>query len=48
MALLEPFQYAKMINRYKNKLQIKVTSHNQIWVLTNHGYDVTVISDTDQ
>lgn len=51
VALLEPFQPVRCINRYRRRLRMPVVNHNsngKIWVFTNHGYEVTVVSNTDQ
>lgn len=51
VALLEPFQHYRNINRYKNRLRMQDAKYNkygQIWVFINQGYDVTIINDTDQ
>lgn len=49
VALLEPFQHVRFINRYRRRLKMPKAMHNcngKIWIFTNHGFDVTVVSDS--
>lgn len=51
VALMEPFQHVRTINRYKERLKMPHACHNvngKIWVFTNHGYDTSVISNSEQ
>ncbi|KAH0755697.1 hypothetical protein KY290_025967, partial [Solanum tuberosum] len=44
-------QPATCINRNRKRLRMPKVAHNnngKIWVFTNHGYDITTVSDTDQ
>lgn len=51
IALLEPFQHVRYINRYRRRLKMPRAIHNcngKIWFFANHGFDATVMSNTDQ
>lgn len=51
IALLEPFQHVSSINRYKMRLRMSGAYHNcngKIWLFTNHGLEVSVLSNSDQ
>lgn len=51
VAILEPFQHVRTINRYKHRLKTPSAFNNlngKIWVFTNHGFEATVVSNTDQ
>ncbi|KAG5575996.1 hypothetical protein H5410_056130 [Solanum commersonii] len=51
IALLEPFQHTRHINRYRSRLQMPLMFHNcngKIWLFVNHGFIATLISDTEQ
>lgn len=51
VALLEPFQAVRHINKYRRRLKMPLGTHNnngKIWLFTNHGFDVSVVSNSDQ
>ncbi|XP_047264042.1 uncharacterized protein LOC124896540 [Capsicum annuum] len=51
ITLLEPFQHTTTIQRYRNRLKMPLVVHNlngKIWFFANHGFDVTVVSSTEQ
>lgn len=51
IALLEPFQHRRTINKYKNRIQMSLVLHNylgKIWFFVNHGFIVNIITDTEQ
>lgn len=46
VALLEPFQSVRSLNRYRRRLRMPMVTHNisgNIRVFDNHGYDVAVV-----
>ncbi|XP_059285583.1 uncharacterized protein LOC132039048 [Lycium ferocissimum] len=51
IALMEPFQHFRHIQRFRRRLGMKYAHHNcngKIWFFVNDNIDVEVIQDTDQ
>ncbi|KAK4737677.1 hypothetical protein R3W88_001374 [Solanum pinnatisectum] len=51
VALFEPFQEVRHINKYRRRLRMPLGIHNsngKIWLYINHGFDVSVMSNLDQ
>ncbi|XP_060194965.1 uncharacterized protein LOC132624161 [Lycium barbarum] len=51
MALMEPFQHFRHIERFRRRLGMRYAHHNcngTIWFFINNNTDVEVIQDTDQ
>lgn len=51
IALIEPFQHIRTINRYRNRIQMPSVYYNcneKIWCFVNHDFDVVVIVDREQ
>ncbi|KAG5605425.1 hypothetical protein H5410_026917 [Solanum commersonii] len=51
IALLEPFQQVRTINRYRRRLSAPEAFHNtngKIWLFVNNGLNATLISNSDQ
>lgn len=51
LALLEPFLHVRTINRYRRRLKMPFVTHNsnrKVQVFTNHVFDTTIVSNTDQ
>lgn len=51
VAVLEPFQHSRYINKYRARMQIPHMFHSckgKIWCFINYGFSISVESDTNQ
>lgn len=51
VTLVEPFQHLRYINKYSKRLKMQRVVYNKnekIWVFINHGFDLSVMSSSDQ
>jgi len=51
VALLEPFQQARHLNKYRRRLKMPIAVSNcngKIWLFINHDIDMNVVKDEEQ